>query len=239
MSREALLACLARDGDQLVERVLAATYRDPFWHARYGLRASKHGREDGRFHFAYVAQALAADDPAIMERYARWLQAVLATRGMCTRHLAENFDRLADAVRQESWPDGEAAVAMLTAARAALRYPSSPACVVQECTAELAAASADAACGAHPEWPSDLRARAGDDLTTLLSYAADALALGDARTFGEHVAWLRPFLARQGLPADYLDACLAALANGSAAPRALADLVASAAVNPGAGAPRR
>ena len=106
MRHAELVARLDASAERLTTRVLAEMYADPFWHARFGERADRYGRQDGRFHVDYVIQALQADDVGIIEHYARWLQQVLTSRGMCTRHLAENFARLADAIRDEAWPDG-------------------------------------------------------------------------------------------------------------------------------------
>lgn len=164
MKHEALIAAIEERGAALTTRVLEEQYRDPFWHARFGERADKHGRQDGNFHLQYLAQALASDDPNVMHNYARWLQQVLTTRGMCTRHLAENFDRLAAAIA-DAIPDSEPAVAMLRAATTALQYDDHAARRVQQLT------------GATPEE------------RELLAYAADAIALRMPSVFTNHVAW--------------------------------------------------
>ena len=164
MKHEALIAAIEAQGAALTARVLAEMGRDPFWHARFGERADRRGREDGNYHLQYLAQALASDDPNVMHNYARWLQPVLTTRGMCSRHLAENFDRLAAAIG-DAIPDSEPAVAMLRAATEALRYDDATARRVQELT------------GATPEE------------RELLAYAADALALHMPEVFTNHVAW--------------------------------------------------
>src|SRR5436305_13118195 len=81
----------------LAERALAAMYRNPFWDERFGERGRRFAREDNLHHLAYLVQALRAESPDLLTGYARWLQRVLTTRGMCSRHVGENFARLSEA----------------------------------------------------------------------------------------------------------------------------------------------
>lgn len=217
-----LVARLDARADRLTDRVLTEMYADPFWHARFGERADRHGRQDGRFHIDYVVQALQADDCRILQHYARWLQQVLTSRGMCTRHLDENFARLADAIRDEDWPDGSAAIAMLDAARAALAYRAGPARDVQQAGPELAAA-------AHPvtsAWPGATDPESGRALAELVDYAADAIALARPDGFARHAVWLAGFLETRGTPRAQLIAQLEAIA--AAAPAILHGIAAGA-----------
>lgn len=183
MSTADLEARLDQAADRLTTRVLAEMYADPFWRERYGDRAERHGRQDGRYHIDYLIQALQARDPSIMVNYARWLQRVLTSRGMATRHLAENFIRLATAIRDQGWPDAPAATALLDAAIAALGYADGPAAALQAAATELAASTgrADAT-----------------QLEDLIGYAADALALDQPAVFASHVIWLAGFVERRG-----------------------------------------
>jgi hypothetical protein len=204
MSRYAeLVGQLEAASARLTERVLAEMYVDPFWRERFGARADKHGRQDGRFHVQYLQQALATGEPAVLENYARWLQQVLTARGMCTRHLAENFERLAAAIAEEPWPDRQAAVDLLRAATAALTYPDGLARAVQ-LRADAVVRAATAALG-HDE--ADARA----ELEALVSYCADALALGSPQVLANHVAWLAGFHERWGSARGRLAARLAAV----------------------------
>lgn len=178
MRHEALCKLLDEHADRLTDRVLAEMYRDPFWHARFGHRADVHGRKDGRFHVDYLIQALHADDPVIVENYARWLQQVLTSRGMCTRHLADNFELLGRAISAESeWPEREAAVAMLDRARGALRYTSHPAAEVYAAIDELARAAGDSG-------------RPVRELADYACYAADALALALPEVLANHAVFM-------------------------------------------------
>jgi hypothetical protein len=212
LSHAALAARLDAAADRLTARVLEEMYADPFWRARFGERAAIHGTRDGRYHIDYLIQALTGDDVAILEQYARWLQPVLTSRGMCTRHLAENFARLARAIADEAWPDAAPAVAMLAAAERSLAYPpGSPARAVRE----RAAAVIAAALARDPELVSG-------ELDTLLHHAADALALADPAVFARHVTWLR---AWPGAEPARLEASLRALAAGEPAVAALLAVV--------------
>ncbi|MDC0715582.1 hypothetical protein [Nannocystis bainbridge] len=227
MSHEALIAQLAEASDRLTERVLGEMYVDPFWRERFGERADRHGRQDGRFHVQYLQQALAGDDPAVLENYARWLQQVLTARGMCTLHLAENFERLAAAIADEPWPDRQAAVDLLSAAAAALAYPDGLAREVQRRADTLVLAAAVALAAAGDDEPLQVV-----ELGTLVSYCADALALGSPAVLADHVRWLAGFLGRRGIPRAHLvrrvEAIRTALAQQLPDEPALAELFAAA-----------
>jgi hypothetical protein len=161
-----LIAHIEAAANDLTDRVLAEMYKNPFWHARYGERADKHGRQDGLFHLKYLSEALTSDDANVMEQYARWLQALLTTRGMCTRHIDENFALLAAAIR-EKIPDSEPAGVMLDRARKALLDPASPARTLQDYIPRLPAKLHDYA-----------------------SYAADALHLNQPKVFTDYVSFV-------------------------------------------------
>ena len=160
-----LTARIEAAANELTDRVLGEMYKNPFWHRRFGERADKHGRQDGLFHIKYLSEALTSNDANVMEQYARWLQALLTTRGMCTLHLDENFALLAAAIR-ESIPDSEPAGRMLAAARQALFYAPSPARTLQDFV---------------PRLPGKLHYYA--------SYAADALHLNLPKVFTDYVAF--------------------------------------------------
>jgi len=167
---------LAQAGPRLAERVLAEMYADPFWAARFGDRGRRHARADGDFHMKYLAEALESNSVVVFENYARWLRELLVSRGMCSRHLAENFTRLADAIAAEPWEDRARAIEILHAGAAALRYTAGPA-------AELEA----------------MRSTAHDAATdTLLSYLADALAFDQPSWFGAYTAFAATLCANLG-----------------------------------------
>ncbi len=219
---DALIASLDEAAHRLTTRVLAEMYTNPFWTERFGDRATTHGRNDGLYHVSYVIQALVADDAEVLERYARWLQQVLTSRGMCTRHLAENFDRLAAAIDDEPWPERSAAVAMLARATAALRYQGSEAAALQANANAIATMAVDALCEADPTWLArwggeDGRARCIDEVDYHVQYLADAIALGTSTVFVQHMRWLAGFLEKRSIPRVHLRASLDALVPAIAA----------------------
>lgn len=167
---------LTEAAPRLAERVLAEMYADPFWAARFGDRGRRHARADGDFHMKYLAEALESNSVIVFENYARWLRELLVSRGMCSRHLAENFTRLADAIAAEPWEDRARAIEILRAGAAALRHTSGPA-------GELEA----------------MRATTTDPATdTLLSYLADAIAFDQPSWFGQHTSFAATLCANLG-----------------------------------------
>src|SRR3954447_8919885 len=147
--RTDLVAELAREAPALSASVIAAMYEHPFWLERFGERGRKFATEDGQQHVAYLVQAVVAHDPAVLTRYARWLRSALTTRGMCSRHLEENFERLARAIGA-TVEDAAVATEYLREPRLALRYDANPARELQDATPRFAAAAAAELERAHP-----------------------------------------------------------------------------------------
>ncbi len=196
----ALMQELEAEARALTLRVVDEMYRDPFWSARFGERGRKFSEEDGQYHVTYLVQALGAQQPEVLARYARWLRSVLTARGMCTRHLTENFERLALAVRDLS-ADGQLAVEYLEAACGALRAELGRA---QPLAAESERLTASVCAwldgdGAAPEDAGGAASLPERQqlVASLLSYLADAVALGRAQQLVAHVLWLDGWLARE------------------------------------------
>jgi len=204
---------LAERAARLSARVIADMYRNPFWEERFGARGRKFADEDGQQHVSYLSAALAAGDPGVLSRYATWLRTVLVSRGMCTRHLADNYERLANAIGDEVAGGKEDAIAYLRAAVAALAYESGPAAALQ--APELPAKVTARLQAAHHEWSAATVARTGEDfayhVSYLLSYLADAVAAGRPELFIGYVTFMGGFLERRGVPRRHLDEGLAAL----------------------------
>lgn len=160
---DAIAAEVRAHAGAIAERITDATFEDPFWTKRYGDRGRKRAEEDAAYHVEYLVQALVARDAEIMRRYARWLQTLLTSRGMCTAHLDENFARVGAAIVSEV-PRAYAIDGYVKAARGALVYTGGPPREVQS-AAE----------------------RADVSIRELVVYLADALALGQASTFAAHV----------------------------------------------------
>lgn len=197
---------IEREGRALSQKVLDEMYRDPFWGERYGDRGRRHANEDSDFHLRYLARALAAGDAGVLRRYAVWLREVLATRGMCTRHLDENFRLLAREIASQPWPDRERAVQYLGAARDALLHEATDARLLQQRTEALGEAVAREFTRQRPHgWKRDDRGEGAlrDDAANYVSYVADALAFGKADTLVAHTQWLaRHATAHGAQPVD-------------------------------------
>jgi hypothetical protein len=206
--RESLVAA----GPGISDRVLGEMYAaDPFWTARFGDRGRRHAGRDGEFHIQYLVEAVDGGEHVFVT-YARWLREVLVTRGMCSRHLADNFERLAAAIEAEPWPERARASAILHAGAAALVHTDGDAGAIDARRDELTAAATRAACAAHPVWEPRWRERCAFDLAHHVSYLADALAVQRGELFANHAAFMAGFLARLAAPPIMLDASLEALA---------------------------
>jgi hypothetical protein len=211
----ALADAIERRAPALADHALEAMYRNPFWEARFGARGRRFAREDNLHHLAYLVQALRAASPDLLTAYSRWLQRVLTTRGMCSRHIGENFERLGEAIRADGIADAALALTLLDAAGAALAYDGGPARAVQDATEAVAARAADAVHARHPEW----LARSGTagwtccraELLYHLSYLADALANARPELFVDYVRWIAGFLERRGIPTEHLREMLTAV----------------------------
>jgi hypothetical protein len=207
---------------QLEERATAlaahtneAMYRDPFWDARFGEHGRSFAQQDGEHHVSYLAQAVRFNSADIIENYARWLRTVLTTRGMCSLHIIDTYDRLADALRASDLRDIDVAVGYLDAAKAAVLYDDGPAQQVQAASDDLARKAADRLLSEHPEWRTSLGADAvtqvARDARILLSYLADSIALDRPDVFGSHAQWSTTFHEERGFPSRYISALVSAL----------------------------
>jgi hypothetical protein len=212
-----LLEALERQSARLAEQVIDAMYRDAFWIERFGTRGQKHALEDANYHVSYLNQAMHAGDPALFTRYARWLQSVLVSRGMCSRHLDDSYAKLGQAIGQ-SVRDAAPALELLAAGRAALRYE-----------APLAGALQDDALAAELGDGESSAPFATASIPYALSYLSDALNADRPDWFENHIAWLGAFLPRHGMSAAELAAQLdrleRRLSTSSRVPRQLPDAI--------------
>ena len=207
---------LAEAAPRLTGRVLDEMYANPFWQERFGDRGRRHAGQDGHSHLQYVVEALVAADARVFTEYASWLRGVLVARGMCSRHLVDNFGRLASAIDQEPWPDRDRAVGILRAGTEALVHTSGDAGAIDAVRGALARDTAALLFTGHPEWlerTGDLgRARCVDDLDYHLSYLADALAFAERERFVAHLVFVAGFLGRRAVPIGHLRDSLIAMA---------------------------
>lgn len=203
-----LVALLRTHAGRLNGRVVAEMYENPFWEDRFGARGRRFAQEDGESHVAHLVLALEGHSPPMLASYARWLQRVLTTRGMCSRHLAENFQRLAAVIREERWDGGALAVEYVDGARNALRHESEPARSVEGSEPALVGAAVDS--GVAGRLP-----RREEDVRDLVSYAADALWNERPDLFAAHLDWYQCFLARRGVEPGALPRVLDVLRRAS------------------------
>ena len=176
MRYQALRDALARVGRELSQAVLDRMYENPFWMERYGARGRRFADEDSDHHVRYLDQALAAEDPAIFDKYARWLRTVLVSRGMCSEHLAENFRLLGQEIARRGLPDAAAGAAILESGMTALLYVDGDAGHLEQRRAALVEAVERAA------GPGRMRE---DDRQYLVSYLVDAVATGERSFFDQ------------------------------------------------------
>lgn len=189
---------LEEQKQSITKHVVAQMYENPFWQDRFGDRGRHHSENDGQFHVAYLITAIRTESTEVMTNYATWLRGVLVHRGMCTRHLAENFERIADELRRRSIPGAEDAARYLEAAVSSLAYVDQPERDVQRSERELStdikhSLYLDDAAG-HASLVPGINGK--DDLRYLISFLVDAVAFGDENIFVKHVQWQRDFLQR-------------------------------------------
>lgn len=212
---EQLASALEENAPALVELSVTAMYRNPFWEARFGQRGRDHAAEDANYHIKFLASALRLEQPGVMMTYARWLQNLLTVRGMCSRHVADNFQRLGDAIVEVGIADADLAVRYLVAGEDGLLYPNGPPREIQQSAAQLASQIIRDLTTRHPEWYDHWRAdsheRCEDDARYHLSYLADALAGAAPDRFVEYVRWINEYLAKHGVPFAHLHEMLEAL----------------------------
>lgn len=204
-----------RLGDSIARRAMAIMYANPFWDDRFGARGRRFAEEDGRHHVAYLCEALRQGSTEPLERYARWLQSVLTTRGMCSAHLDENLERIGGIILSEELPEGNVAVSFLDAARRALCYAPGSARDVQDASDAIGVEVRRTLSSANPrwrdEWGHDSASRLTATVEWPVSYLADAVHLGRDDQLAGYLAWLADFAARREIPATSLDAFLEAL----------------------------
>ena len=180
---DVLREALKTHAGELSQRVLDRMYENPFWMQRYGARGRRFADEDSLHHIRYLEQALAEEQPALFERYARWLRSVLVSRGMCSEHLAENFHLLAAEIASRGWPSSGDARTILEAGAAALIYQEGGAAQLERHRSTLLAAVERAPAGAS------MRA---DDRRYLVSYLIDAAATQQQAGFEAFAATCDP-----------------------------------------------
>jgi hypothetical protein len=208
----ALAERIEAKASELGRRAIAEMYQNPFWQERFGARGREMSDQDSQFHLSYLIQALTASQPEVLTRYARWLQTLLVSRGMCSRHIDENFERLARAIGEQI-SEPEPAIELLRAARQALIYERGPERELMLSAEPLAERVVDALWSRQPSWFSAAssypslatfesihqaeRARCKSDVLDYIAYLADALHAARPELFEAHAAWMHGFAARR------------------------------------------
>jgi hypothetical protein len=179
-----LAAAIEPLAPRLGERARRRLYEDPFWVLRYGERGVRLSREDGDFHLKYLCQALKEGDAGLLARYGVWLRTLLVSRGMCSRHLADNFTYLGDELRSElPAPEAELASSYLDAAVRALEYSDGPARALSARAAQVLGRVERELVPASPA--------VSREVASATSYLADALAAGRPDLFTAYLELLR------------------------------------------------
>jgi hypothetical protein len=204
-----LATTLEREGPAISARVIAEMYAEPFWQERYGDAGRKPASEDGDFHVRYLVAALRAKSPATMVEYGRWLRTLLTSRGMCSRHLADNFARLGRALEGALGEAAKPAVAYLAAAEEGLLRPTGSARAIEDAAEAIAGRAITRAC--EPEEIAERRARRLDEARYVLSYLADGLAGGGEAALAGYLRVLARIHARLGDPEGARDRLLDAI----------------------------
>jgi hypothetical protein len=222
-----LIERLQAQSTPLSRRAIAEMYQNPFWQDRFGAHGREQAEQDAAGHLSHLLQALAASEPSVLTNYARSLQTLLVSRGVCSRHISENFERLEHAIA-ELVPESTPAAELLRAARQALTYDDGPGRELQLLADPLAERALEALASRQPSWFSAAssyvsmasfesilqaeRARWKGDLLELISYLADALHADRPELFSAHVVWTRGFLMRRQAPTARMEETLYALA---------------------------
>jgi hypothetical protein len=167
---------------RLSQGALERSYEDPFWLLRFGERGVRHTREDGDFHVTYLCQALRSGDPALLARYGAWLRTLLISRGMCSRHLADHFRYLGEALCSVL-PGSDAAAQYLESAARSLDYADG--------AAGALSARADQVAGRVQRDLGASSAQLSREVISAISYLADALALQKPDLFTAYLDTLR------------------------------------------------
>ncbi|MBL9100434.1 MAG: hypothetical protein JNL82_05725 [Myxococcales bacterium] len=202
------LAQLLQDAAaELNAAAVADENRDPFWQRRYGERGQRFMLSDGVHHFNYLAEAVRAGNPHVLEKYARWLRSVLVTRGMCSEHLADGFRVRAAHIAARGWRHAWIALDLLKCAANSLTYTDPDAAGIVPGAGGPPLPALAGLARAHGLELADVEF----DARHLLSYLSDALAFDRPSILHDHLTWRGPFERQRGRPAAYLPDLLAAL----------------------------
>ncbi|MCA0989498.1 hypothetical protein [Guptibacillus algicola] len=87
--------------DHIVARVVEGIYQDmPELLEKFGERGRTKCREDNYHHIKHLDSACKLESDEFFIDYALWLNNLLTTRGMQTKHVVDNFERLEKEIQQ-------------------------------------------------------------------------------------------------------------------------------------------
>ena len=207
-ARQQLCARIEAVREQLVERVLADLYPNPFWDDRYGQRGRQLCREDNHYHLDFMVASIRLNSPSALADYYKWLQLLLVRRGMCTYHIRQNMDQMGqhlEALLPMDWP----LIGVFHRAGYTGFHYDHPGCQAlaerQEAIAESTTAHMYAS---NSFWEQEFgprgRALCREDNLYHLSYLQDSLGADAPRLFGTYLDWLTEFLGKRGVDSRHI-----------------------------------
>lgn len=91
---------------ELTEQMVAREFlRHPELEARYGKVGREKCLQDSGYHLSYLAQAIAADSPALFENYIGWAKVMLGKRGVPEKDLEGLLESMKASLETELSPD--------------------------------------------------------------------------------------------------------------------------------------
>ena len=126
MNARDLSAALEAQRPAIAEAVATRQYAaHPELYERYGPVGWQRTLEDAGYNLAFLAQAIALENPALFIDYLGWLKVVLLRRRVRLQDLLDHFTYLQDGLRQ-NLPDDDAAAACAYVAEGARLLPEMP-----------------------------------------------------------------------------------------------------------------
>lgn len=94
--------------DRIISVVVKGIYEDyPELTGKFGERGKRKCEEDNRHHFDHLDTCLTMNNDQMFVDYALWLNGILTARGMETKHLIDNFERIDRAIAHEGTENQE------------------------------------------------------------------------------------------------------------------------------------
>ena len=92
--------------DELAHAVTDGLYaEDPGLLARFGATGKARCLEDMRYCLEHLAPALALDDPSLFTRYVRWVESLLAARGIGSQDVRRSLEVTQRVIAERVAPD--------------------------------------------------------------------------------------------------------------------------------------